>query len=678
MTLAQLIYGACSAAFLGLIALVLVRGRINGRGLVIVIASALTAMWAADLTFHGCLPEWLGPVLDAGRLSAWLIAAVLLLGSWDKGTGISGSIPIVLSVSFSAIVIGTEAGVLVYPPRLSTDMGRVLDLLHAGLAVGGLLAIENILRNVDDARRRKLWPLCLALGGIFAFELFIYANVLMAPTAGAILLEGRGVIGVFAVPLIALTIIRNREWGIDIHMSRTVVLHTAALITTGIFFLGLSATAVVVRNFGGSWGPALQTVVLLGSAIVLVFVLGARELRIRLKQFISRHFFSNRFDYRAEWLRFVDTVSDPQNSRAKLPMRVVRALGQIIDSPGGALWRLDGGAGYALDLSWNLSIEHGKYFAGDDPFVTRLQAGEQIQIEANNADHPFGLKQAWLAVPLLYKNRLFGFVVLLLPHTGYLLDEEVIELLRTAGKQAGSYLAEEQASQALFDAQMITEFGKRFAFVVHDMKNLGGQLSLTLANAQNYLDNPDYREDMLLTLQDAVKKLDRLVGQLRYSQSPENAAIEADSLIADVVKEFARLGAPVSSKLQAPCCSVRIEKDQFRSILHHLLNNAREAGEAVSPGSALPIIVSSRVTENKVLIDVVDKGAGMEEDFIREHLFRPFKSTKVGGLGIGAYQTRELLRMAGGDLAVISKKGVGTIMRITLPVANPLELIPAA
>ncbi len=66
----------------------------------------------------------------------------------------------------------------------------------------------------------------------------------------------------------------------------------------------------------------------------------------------------------------------------------------------------------------------------------------------------------------------------------------------------------------------------------------------------------------------------------------------------------------------------------------------------------------------------------MDDAFIREELFQPFRSTKSGGYGIGAYQTRELIRMAGGDLEVISEKGAGTTMRIILPLV--LDREPAA
>lgn len=676
MTGAQVIYGACAASFLALIALVLLRGRISSRGLLIVGAAGLTTLWGGDLALDGFLPNWAGPILNSLRLSAWLIVAVILFTQRDPRKGVLRTAPILAAVSLSAVIVGSQAGILLEAELLSAETARLIDILYVGVAVGGLLAIENVLRNVDDARRRKLWPLCVAIGATFAFELFVYANSLMLPGAGPMMLEGRGLIGIAAVPLIAITIVRNREWGIDIHVSRTVVLHTAALVTTGLFFLGLSATAVLVRNFGGGWGPALQIVVLLGSAVVLVTVLGARDLRIRLKQFISRHFFSNRFDYRAEWLRFVDTVSRAETSDEDLPLRVVRALAQIIDGRAGGLWRLDQSDHYAVEAGWNLPIAYGQSFATGHPFISGFHGGERVQVQTKGRGDPLQLSGSWIGVPLLHNSRMLGFVVLMLPHAQYALDEEVYELLRTAGKQAGSYLAEAEAAQALFDARLITEFGKRFTFAVHDLKNLASQLGLMLENARRHLDNPAYREDMLLSLEDASTKLARLVGQLRAGK-PSPDRIEPDILIRDLADQSSRLGHPVRTELAATDCAVRINGEQFRSILHHLLDNAREASRS-EDGRSPPILVSSRVSEAKVVVDVTDSGPGMEEAFIRDELFRPFRSTKDHGFGIGAYQTREVLRMAGGDLTVISEKGVGTTMRMTLPLADRLHLIPAA
>ena len=84
------------------------------------------------------------------------------------------------------------------------------------------------------------------------------------------------------------------------------------------------------------------------------------------------------------------------------------------------------------------------------------------------------------------------------------------------------------------------------------------------------------------------------------------------------------------------------------------------------------------VLQSKQPIVRQHRGVGMDEAFIRNELFVPFRSTKSGGYGIGAFQTRELIRMAGGDLEVISEKDFGTTMRILLPLVLESERAVAA
>ena len=57
--------------------------------------------------------------------------------------------------------------------------------------------------------------------------------------------------------------------------------------------------------------------------------------------------------------------------------------------------------------------------------------------------------------------------------------------------------------------------------------------------------------------------------------------------------------------------------------------------------------------------------------FIRDHLFSPFRTTKGEGYGIGAFESREFARQAGGRLEVESSPGKGTVMRLVLPATPP-------
>jgi signal transduction histidine kinase len=102
----------------------------------------------------------------------------------------------------------------------------------------------------------------------------------------------------------------------------------------------------------------------------------------------------------------------------------------------------------------------------------------------------------------------------------------------------------------------------------------------------------------------------------------------------------------------------------FDMILTHLMDNAIEA----SPPSA-PVRLRLARESAGLRLEIIDQGSGMTPEFVRDELFRPFRTSKAEGSGIGAYQARALLREAGGDLQVVSVPGRGTTLRLLLPIA---------
>jgi putative PEP-CTERM system histidine kinase len=677
MDLGQLIYATCSAAFIALIALMLLRRRVSGPSVAILAACVLSAAWSADLAFSGLLPQGPRTILDGFRLSAWLIVLGMLIGMRDQRSDRSLSLPFVLTVGFClAVAISDTLLVLVEPSFDNSALRSLHDFLRVGISVAGLLATENLLRNAEDEARRRIWPLCLALGATFAFELFLYADRLMVPGANPVSATGRGLVGLVAVPLLAVAMARNRDWRVDIHVSRTLVLHTAALVASGVFCMSLAAAGLFVRELGGAWGPQFELLTLVGSAIVLVAVMGSRDLRVFLKRFVSRHFFSHRFDYRTEWLRFVETVSQSDTGGDPLQVRVVRALAQIVDSPAGSLWCSQDGRGFVLDAVWNLPLERGLKLPAGHEVLNGFRDGSWIQERpaGTSAAWPFESTTAWAAIPLAHGGVLIAFVILAPPPNGYRFDWETFDLLRAAGRQAASYLAEERSARALGDSRALNDFSKRFAFVVHDFKNLASQFGMVVANARRHMDNPEFRSDMLETLEGAVARMNRLIEQMLSGQRQAPPQItEPDSVIAGLEQELHTSGMPIQTRLNARDCKAAIDRDQLRSILSHLISNAREAAPSSSD-----VIVASHRAGRQIIIDVIDAGPGMDEEFIREEFLRPFRSTKPGGMGIGGYQIREMLRLAGGELDVISAKGVGTVMRCTLPMYEEAELVQSA
>jgi len=403
-------------------------------------------------------------------------------------------------------------------------------------------------------------------------------------------------------------------------------------------------------------------------------VLSSGSFRQRLKFLISRNFFTHRYDYRVEWLKFIELVSEPRQAD-ELPVRIIRALAEFVDSPAGMLWSLIPGTGYCPTAAWKMRAELGARVASDQSFVAGFRDSGWIQERALDAAAeawPFASPRAWLAVPLSHRREVVGFVVLDRPTHAVGLDWEAFELLRAAGRQAASYLAEERSTKGLRDAELLTEYSKRFAFVVHDIKNLASQLGLIVSNARRYIDDPEFQRDMLQTVEDAVARMNNLLNQLKSDSAARPTALrDPGAILATVAADFAAGSVVVETGGDAGDQIVAIAPDRLSSALTHLVQNAVDASP---PGD--PVLLTARRRGGQFVVDVVDRGAGMDETFIRDELFLPFRSTKSGGYGIGAFQTRELIRAAGGDLEVISQPGAGTTMRIVLPLV--LEREPAA
>jgi signal transduction histidine kinase len=100
------------------------------------------------------------------------------------------------------------------------------------------------------------------------------------------------------------------------------------------------------------------------------------------------------------------------------------------------------------------------------------------------------------------------------------------------------------------------------------------------------------------------------------------------------------------------------------SAIEHVIHNAQDA--AGRHGEVK--IRLSTAEEGRAVIDVEDNGHGMDEDFIRTRLFKPFDTTKgLTGMGIGAYESREYIRSLGGELFVKSEPGKGTLFSFLIP-----------
>jgi putative PEP-CTERM system histidine kinase len=271
---------------------------------------------------------------------------------------------------------------------------------------------------------------------------------------------------------------------------------------------------------------------------------------------------------------------------------------------------------------------------------------------------------AWLIVPLIHDQRLLGFVLLLRSRTPQPINWENRDLLKTVGMQGASYLAFNQAAQALGEARQFEGFNRLSAFVMHDLKNLIAQLSLVAKNAARHKHNPAFIDDAVSTIENAVAKMNRLMAQLQNADiTGQNRPLNIASELRDVVAAKAAGNPSPLLTLEADDLLVSAESDRLSAVLGHVVQNAQDATPADGK-----VEVILRAQGDQAIVEIRDTGTGMDEEFIKTRLFRPFDSTKgLTGMGIGAYECREVISALGGQVLVESEPGHGTRFRIILP-----------
>jgi putative PEP-CTERM system histidine kinase len=278
----------------------------------------------------------------------------------------------------------------------------------------------------------------------------------------------------------------------------------------------------------------------------------------------------------------------------------------------------------------------------------------------------------WIIAPLIHIDRIEGIAILSRPSIDRALDWEDFDLLRIAGRQAASHIAEAHGSEALAESARFEEFHRRFAFIMHDVKNLASQMALLARNAERHGDKPEFREDMIETLRVSADRLSQLMQRLSQQDR-----VRVDQLMAVDIAIIVRRVATAARRqhgvtiLGAQQAYARANAETVEQLLTHLLQNAIDA----SPEDA-PITLRMDQDGSQMRLSVEDQGQGMSPLFIRNELFRPFSSTKEGGFGIGAYQARQLAEAMGGQLHVSSIEGRGTSFTLVLPQATPDNFEP--
>jgi putative PEP-CTERM system histidine kinase len=283
-----------------------------------------------------------------------------------------------------------------------------------------------------------------------------------------------------------------------------------------------------------------------------------------------------------------------------------------------------------------------------------------------------------LLCPMRVHGHLLGYIAINSAPGLVEIDDEDRLVMDYITAQVASALELHRLGEEIGDAREVGSFHRLSAFIIHDLKNLVAQQSFVLENAQKFSGDPAFVSDALAAFADSTNRMRALIARLRPGAptgSPAGVTCDVVALLHELTA-VARLPGQCRVRIAVPpdttACYVRAEAGALTEVLTNLLVNAVES----LPPDRGEIDVQIVRDLADWCIEVRDNGCGIPEAYMRDDLFRPFRSTKDAGLGIGLYQCKVVIEAAGGRIHVSSRVNVGTTVQIILPAAS--DVVPVS
>ena len=560
--------------------------------------------------------------------------------------------------------------------------GKQLSSLHFYLyligCVGTLLVTEQMIRSSIGLVR----TVGISVGALFLLNLYVYASSLITRSVSADLVQTRELANaavallIFLAPLSTPAADRPRKIG----LSRPLVFTTTSLVLAGSILVGIAGLSYVLRLGEREHGAIIQYFLLFLFALSLGFYLSSSVQRARIKVWINKNFFQTKYDYNAEWRLLSERLSRPTGDN-DYATTAVEAIASIYNGTGGACY-LKEGRQYVPRQKPNANdnlrpIE----ISGAEGFFQRmldynwifLRGVSDPNLSRYNELIPETLADpvdTLLILPLISNDTLIAFVTVYTDAQHIEdFDFEDLDLLRMINKQIASFVGYHKLYEERVVARQFEAFHQITTFVMHDLKNLIAQQALVVENAARFIDNPEFIADAIKTIENSVAKMNRLIRKIN-----ENTPIDSEQSqfqcvrLVDVIDEAISKcnGSRPRPELHVLDDDMFVEADPDTLVMAftHLISNAQDACD--SKDGKVDIFLSRE--SDRIQCRVIDNGIGMDDDFIENRLFKPFDSTKsTKGMGIGAYQYRQILSNIGGQISVESKVGEGSCFTVSLP-----------
>ncbi len=637
------------------------------------LATAISLIWAGvwaagflDLTRgHALLTlvEW-------ARGLAWLVAALSIL---HETTQIRFAHQ--LRSRYGVFVLLLAGVPAVYYLVMTDDLPALTVWVSGGFVLSALtvLVAEQLYRNAPVDSLSGVNYLCIAIAGMFLFDLVIYGLVIAGASTETEFWASRGFVNAILAAPLALGMWRRSRMTPAVQVPRQIAFYSFGATIVAVYMVLVITGYRYVQTYDGSWSGVAGIVLIVTAIVAAVLVFASARIRARVRVFLMKTFLQYKYDYRKEWLRFISTLS--KSGLEDVGSTAVRVVAQIVNSPGGVVWiQEQESQAYLPAGAWRCAVPNVAPIVAESALVRFLNNQQWVINLEEMKRYPERYEDLqldswlqgggwWVVVPLFLGERLYGFIILKEPHVVPSLNFEDHDLLRTVGSHVGMHINQAETDKRLTESRQFGAYNRLTAFLMHDLNNVIAQQSLVVKNAERFRHNPKFVDDAIDTVAHSVSRMKRLMEQLSSgSKVPEKRPTEVRDALKKAV-ERCRASTP-KPQLEAGDGQMFIEADSERliTVFEHLIRNAQDATPADGR-----VAIEAGIDKGLITVSIADTGEGMSPEFIHERLFRPFDSTKGSeSMGIGAYQARDYVRRLGGQLEVSSELGVGTSFFVRL------------
>jgi putative PEP-CTERM system histidine kinase len=561
--------------------------------------------------------------------------------------------------------------------RWVLPLGAAGQAFHVAFLAASVLILANLERTLRASTGSMRWFIkyvVLGVGGLFATRIYTSSQALLFRSVDTGLHVVESAALMVAAALIAVSLLRARLRDAQVYVSDSVLYGSVTGLLVGVYLVAVGVLARLVAYFGGVQSLPAVTFFVFLALIALAGLLLSDRLRQRVRGFVSRNFRRPHYDYRKEWIAFTRHTSSVFEMKA-LCAAVAARVSETLRVPSVTVWlRSDGGPTGGLTLGGSTvysEAEAAGWAAAHGAALGDLMRGRSGPQDLHSlpAGHGAALPRATdtrhgIALVAAGGEEL-GILVLGARREGPALTLEDKDLLQTFADQAAGNILGLRLSEQLLQAKEMEAFQSLSAFFVHDLKNLASKLSLTLQNLPAHYDDPEFRRDLLATMGRSVAKIEQMCTRL----SPLSRTLDLQRTATDLSEVVGSAVAGLNGSLRArvdqdlrPTPPVSLDPDQIQKVVLNLVLNANDA---VREGGQIKVATGQ--SDRWVYLAVSDDGCGMSAEFMARSLFRPFRTTKGQGLGIGLYHSRKIVEAHQGRIEVESEQGKGTTFRVMLP-----------